>query len=90
MKFSLAAVALSLVSATVAKPFPPFFSHLEDNCLCQQEANEIVAQYAALQNHTASTLGGPRATARQLLSPAFQETSDSLNELLGLPVSRSL
>ena len=81
MKFTLAAAA-ALVSAVVAAP-----AYSAGSCLSQSDAETIVNRYASIQSLTSSDLGGPKKTARKLLAPEFQETSDSLNELIGIPVS---
>lgn len=65
-------------------------SFVDGACLSKAKANAIVSRYAAIQNHAASDLGGPKKTARQLIAPGYQETSDSLNELIGLPVRQRL
>lgn len=84
MKLSFAALALSFASSAVA--WPALKRHYY-GCLSQDDANTIVSEYAALQNHQGTAIGGPKRTAKQLLASDFSETSDSLNELIGLPVS---
>ena len=89
MKLSIAAVALSMASAAFGRAMPQI-EERADHCVCRSEALDIVARYAALQNLTTSDLGDPTTTANQILADDFQETSDSLNELIGLPVSLCL
>ena len=84
MKFSIAAAVLSLTTATFALPQATYDG---DSCLSQADAETIVARYQAVQAHAASDIGGPRKTARKILAKDFQESSDSLNSLIGLPVS---
>ncbi|KAK3724840.1 hypothetical protein LTR37_000888 [Vermiconidia calcicola] len=83
MKFSIAAAVLSLTTATFALPQATYDG---DSCLSQADAETIVARYQAVQAHAASDIGGPRKTARKILAKDFQESSDSLNSLIGLPL----
>ena len=84
MKFTTFAAA---TLATLASALPSPQSSYSGACLTQSDADKLVAEYAAVQAHASSDLGGPWKTARAIIAPGFQETSDSLNELIGIPVS---
>lgn len=90
MKFSITAAALALAGSVAAEPIHSYHRggyHGYSGCLSQDKANQIVAEYAAIQAQVPSDLGSAKRTAQRLLAPGFTETSDSLNELIGIPVS---
>ena len=92
MKLSITALSLSLASTAVSIALPGGGGgeYHGGGCLSQGTADTIVAEYAAIQAQVSSNLGSAKQTARQLLASDFQETSDSLNELIGLPVRPTL
>ena len=57
-------------------------------CLCQEDAETIVADFIGILDHQGSGLGDANATAQALLDDSYQEISDSILSLEGLPVGQ--
>ena len=87
MKLFVLASSLFTSALALAIAIPQDTSASSGACLSSDDAEKLVAEYAALQALTASDIGDPTTTAQSILADDFQETSDSLNELIGLPVS---
>ena len=73
---------ISLISVTAAIAIPKRDRH----CLCQEDAETIVADFIGILDHQGSGLGDANTTAQALLDDSYQEISDSILSLEGLPV----
>ena len=73
---SLAALAFAIPTA------PPTY----DNCLSQEEAETLVARYAAVVAQQPSDIGNATETAIAITADSYTETSDSANIQIGIPV----
>ena len=80
MKSTFVAFALSAL-ASVAFGGPAHY-----NCLSQSEANTLVDRYGAVISQQPSDIGSPVATAQYITNAGYTETSDSANQVLGIPV----
>ena len=90
MKLSLFAIA-SLGSVAFALPTSPAGYHGgHGRCLSQDAAETLVAEYRAVIGQVDSDLGDPVTTAQQIIARNYQESSDSANSQLGIPVRGSL
>jgi hypothetical protein len=88
MRFS-AIVAVSALTASAVIAFPVSSNQrvrVRDECLCQEDAETIVTEYIAILSHAGSYLGDANTTAQALLDPNYEEISDSVLSLEGLPV----
>jgi hypothetical protein len=88
MRFSAIVASLALTATTViAFPFRSIQRiRVRDECLCQEDADTIVTEYIGILSHTGSYLGNANTTAQALLDPNYEEISDSVLSLEGLPV----
>lgn len=80
MKFAICLASFMAVTAAVAIP------RRDEYCLCQEEAETIVADFIGVLDHQGSGLGDANATAQALLDDSYQEISDSILSLEGQPV----
>ena len=87
MKFSIVASALALASAVASAPAEE--KRGLSGCISQHEANKFVKRFSGILDHQGSDLGNFTQTAEKLLAPQFQEISDSINSLAGIPVRAS-
>jgi hypothetical protein len=87
MRFAKIVASLVLTTTVIASPVKSL-RHIrrQDECLCQSDAEKIVTEYIAILSHTWSDLGDANATAQALLDDNYQEISDSVLSLEGLPV----
>ena len=79
--------AVLVIASPIGSRHPP--ARGRSRCLHPTDAQKIVSKYIAILSHTASDLGDANATAQALLDDNFQEISDSILALKGLPVSSS-
>jgi hypothetical protein len=82
MKFTSITVAMGLASSALASPV----NRRGYGCLSHSFAETIVSEYASILSHTNSDLGTPNATAQAILSDNYEEISDSILSLEGLPL----
>lgn len=80
MKLTSIVAALSLASSGLASPVE------RHGCLSQWFAEKIVAEYASILGHYDSDLGSPNVTANAILSDSYEEISDSILSLEGMPL----
>ena len=92
MKFSAIFAPLALASTVAAFPGwidwhgkRPFCPQVQDSCLTQADADNIVAKFISILDHPDVTAAN--VTAQALIGPNFFEKSDSINMLAGHPVS---
>jgi hypothetical protein len=87
MRFAKIVASLVLTTTVIAFPVKSL-RHVrrQDECLCQSDAEQIVTEYIAILSHTWSDLGDAYTTAQALLDDNYQEISDSVLSLEGLPV----
>ena len=82
MKLTSILAAAGLASSVIASPVTEKRWH----CLSQAFAEKIVAEYASILGHYDSDLGSPNVTANAILSDSYEEISDSILSLEGLPL----
>jgi hypothetical protein len=88
MRFSTIIASMVLTAiAVIASPVQSLQRPGRGQCLHQSDAEKIVTEYIAILSHTSSDLGDANATAQALLDDNYQEISDSVLSLKGLPVS---
>lgn len=86
MKFILALAALAAsASASVAKAkyFPGCSKH---HCLTQAMADKFVTRFIGVLEHQSTDVGTFNETMDIMLADDFQEISDSINSLAGIPL----
>lgn len=76
----------SVVAVATAAAVPNRRGQEWQNCLSQAEAENLVGQYMSILEHSPSPQAA-NATAQALLDNNYQEISDSILSLEGLPVS---
>ena len=81
--FAVATTFLAAASAT-ALPKRNWHWGYKNQCLSQDQANDIVGKFITILNHP--DVPAANATAQALLSDKFQEISDSILSLEGQPV----
>ena len=57
-----------------------------NSCLTDDQGQLLVDRYIAAISQTDSDLGDSLTTAKKLVAKGYQETSDSANTALGIPV----
>ncbi|KAK3049763.1 hypothetical protein LTR09_008939 [Extremus antarcticus] len=81
MKFTIFALATVASLATAAPT-----SRDTGYCVCQADAETLVARYAAVIAAQPSDLGGPIKTAKAITGRNYVEQSDSANQQIGIPL----
>jgi hypothetical protein len=87
MKVAASIAALvALASAGVAKPAKYFPHCSQRKCLTQTMADTFVTRFIGILEHTGSDIGNFTESMEIMLADDFQEISDSINSLAGIPL----
>ncbi|KXH65292.1 hypothetical protein CSAL01_09711 [Colletotrichum salicis] len=84
MKLSILPAALALF-ASVSRTNPT--AHSGDSCITQSQADKFVERWIGVVTRQNADLGTQTATLDVILANDFQEHSNSVRSLLGLPPS---
>lgn len=86
MKFTLTLAALA-ASATTTYAHPKYFPGCSKHrCLTRAMADKFVTRFIGILEHQDTDLGNFTETMNIMLADDFQEISDSINSLAGLPL----
>ncbi len=84
MKFTLPLAALAAATSVSATSYFPGCS--KHKCISQGIVDKFIPRFTAILEHQDSDLGNFTQAMQTMLSDSFQEISDSINSLAGIPL----